>query len=81
MINDVLQIGRRKGDEFIHAFAIILPIVIPHILRHSTNDATQKVKRVLDIWAERLIYSKEFLDLLYVDESNNDYYSLKLMNS
>ncbi|KAI8803320.1 hypothetical protein BJ742DRAFT_829318 [Cladochytrium replicatum] len=33
LCNDVVQISRKKGDEFVREFARVLPEVIPHLYR------------------------------------------------
>eukprot|EP01129_Flabellula_baltica_P016229 TRINITY_DN854_c0_g1_i2.p1 TRINITY_DN854_c0_g1~~TRINITY_DN854_c0_g1_i2.p1 ORF type:complete len:216 (+),score=50.76 TRINITY_DN854_c0_g1_i2:377-1024(+) len=71
LANDILQQGRRRGDEFVKAFREILPSVIPYLTPFfcfgcvncdSLNaDVKKKIARIFNIWQERNIYSEKFV--------------------
>ncbi|XP_048778100.1 regulation of nuclear pre-mRNA domain-containing protein 1B-like isoform X2 [Ostrea edulis] len=62
LANDVIQNSKKKGPEFTKDFATVLP----DAYKISTKDADDKVKksvdRILGIWEERGVYSKNFID-------------------
>eukprot|EP01129_Flabellula_baltica_P016230 TRINITY_DN854_c0_g1_i3.p1 TRINITY_DN854_c0_g1~~TRINITY_DN854_c0_g1_i3.p1 ORF type:complete len:205 (+),score=50.03 TRINITY_DN854_c0_g1_i3:377-991(+) len=60
LANDILQQGRRRGDEFVKAFREILPSVIPY-LTPLNADVKKKIARIFNIWQERNIYSEKFV--------------------
>ncbi|RIA99623.1 RNA polymerase II-binding domain-containing protein [Glomus cerebriforme] len=64
LCNDVCQNSRRKGPEFIREFRKMLPDSIEHAYRHATADVQNKIKRVVNIWEEREVFDKDFLNEL-----------------
>ncbi|KAJ3195240.1 Regulation of nuclear pre-mRNA domain-containing protein 1A [Irineochytrium annulatum] len=64
LCNDVVQMSRKKGEEFIKEFAKVLPESLSHIYRHATADVQNKVMRILTIWEERHVYPTAFVDKL-----------------
>ncbi|CAG8714293.1 8679_t:CDS:2 [Dentiscutata erythropus] len=64
LCNDVCQNSRRKGLEFTQEFKKVLPDAIEHTYRHATADVQGIIRRVVNIWDEREIFDKEFLDEL-----------------
>ncbi|GBB91820.1 hypothetical protein RclHR1_01920024 [Rhizophagus clarus] len=64
LCNDVCQNSRRKGPEFIREFRKVLPDAIEHTYRHATADVQNKIKRVINIWEEREVFDKDFLNEL-----------------
>ena len=55
LANDILQNSRRKGPEFVNAFAPHCVTVLPKV--HTAADATvkQKIVRLIGIWEERQV--------------------------
>ncbi|CAI2166707.1 13449_t:CDS:2 [Funneliformis geosporum] len=64
LCNDVCQNSRRKGPEFVREFRKVLPDAIEHTYRHATADVQNKIRRVVNIWEEREVFDKDFLDEL-----------------
>ncbi|CAG8753043.1 3188_t:CDS:2 [Gigaspora rosea] len=64
LCNDVCQNSRRKGLEFTQEFKKVLPDAIEHTYRHATADVQGIIRRVVNIWDEREVFDKEFLDEL-----------------
>ncbi|CAG8612565.1 33921_t:CDS:2 [Gigaspora margarita] len=64
LCNDVCQNSRRKGLEFTQEFKKVLPDAIEHTYRHATADVQGIIRRVVNIWDEREIFDREFLDEL-----------------
>ncbi|PVU93250.1 hypothetical protein BB559_003358 [Furculomyces boomerangus] len=58
LCNDVLQLSRKKGEEFHTAFITILPESLRHIIK-SDPTISYEVLRVLDVWSSRSVYPKE----------------------
>ncbi|EKX52969.1 hypothetical protein GUITHDRAFT_101420 [Guillardia theta CCMP2712] len=63
LANDVLQQSRKKHQEFLNEFAKVLPGVLADVAKSC--DSNPKVKessaRLIMIWEERDVYSKDFL--------------------
>ncbi|CAG8554313.1 612_t:CDS:2 [Cetraspora pellucida] len=64
LCNDVCQNSRRKGLEFTQEFKKVLPDAMEHTYRHATADVQGIIRRVINIWDEREVFDKDFLDEL-----------------
>ncbi|CAG8632156.1 4702_t:CDS:2 [Racocetra persica] len=64
LCNDVCQNSRRKGLEFTQEFKKVLPDAMEHTYRHATADVQGIIRRVVNIWDEREVFDKDFLDEL-----------------
>lgn len=65
LANDVIQNARKKGiKEYLESFRPILPQVMNLLFDDSIR---KNVIRVLDIWTQRNIYPKDFIDSLKID--------------
>ncbi|KAL1917728.1 uncharacterized protein VTP21DRAFT_3562 [Calcarisporiella thermophila] len=64
LCNDVCQISRKKGTEFLDAFRDVLPRALEHAYRKNPPDVQKKIVRVLDVWKERQVYPEEFVEAL-----------------
>ncbi|PKY55196.1 DUF618-domain-containing protein [Rhizophagus irregularis] len=64
LCNDVCQNSRRKGPEFIREFRKVLPDAVEHAYRHATADVQNKIRRVVNIWEEREVFDRDFLNEL-----------------
>jgi len=62
--NDVIQINRKKGGEFVREFSAVFPDAIAHLYRHADEPTRKSVNRVISIWEERKVYSPVFLNEL-----------------
>lgn len=60
LANDIMQSSRKKSGEFIQEFSKIIKPAIIHIYREG--DSQNSVLRVLDVWQERQVLPKSFLD-------------------
>ena len=59
LLNDVVQHSKRKNyNEFIDRFQSVLKEAIPHLKDESIGG---KVRRVINIWAERQIFEEKFI--------------------
>lgn len=62
LANDVIQNARKKGiKEYLESFRGVLPHVMNMLF---DNSISKNVVRVLDIWTQRNIYPKDFIDSL-----------------
>ncbi|KAJ3094693.1 Regulation of nuclear pre-mRNA domain containing protein 1B [Phlyctochytrium planicorne] len=61
LCNDVVQLSKKKYDDFVKEFAQVLPEAISHIYSHATSDVQSKIRRILTIWEQRQVYSADFV--------------------
>ncbi|ORY36201.1 DUF618-domain-containing protein [Rhizoclosmatium globosum] len=72
LANDVLQVSRKKADDFVREFAKVLPANLKQFAAHAPSELVAKVRRLLAIWEERGVYAKEFVaDLKNALERNS----------
>ena len=63
MANDVLQNGRKKGEEYVTEFKKILKESVVDFYNSCNDDFVRgKVLRVVNIWNERNVYDAAFID-------------------
>lgn len=69
LANDVIQNARKKSiKEYLESFQLVLP----HIMQLLSDTTIRKnVLRVLDIWIQRNIYPKDFIESLKNQLSND----------
>lgn len=60
--NDVLQEGRKRGDDFILDFQAILAECIFHLYSVCETEDCDKCSRLLNIWEDRLVFPSQLLD-------------------
>lgn len=61
LANDIIQTSRKKTMDFVKEFAIVLPQVIPEVWRTASEKDQERIKRILDIWEQRRVYSSSFI--------------------
>ncbi|KAJ3216363.1 Regulation of nuclear pre-mRNA domain-containing protein 1A [Dinochytrium kinnereticum] len=61
LCNDVVQISKKKHDDFVREFSRVLPEGINHMYRHATADVQNKIRRILAIWEERQVYPASYV--------------------
>ncbi|CAG8607506.1 9183_t:CDS:2 [Racocetra fulgida] len=61
---DIWNRELRKGLEFTQEFKKVLPDAMEHTYRHATADVQGIIRRVVNIWDEREVFDKDFLDEL-----------------
>eukprot|EP00128_Syssomonas_multiformis_P010949 Colp12_sorted_trinity150504_noHs@15131 len=61
LCNDILQNSRKKGVEFLTAFGPILAGAFSHVYKRASPDVRKMVLRILSIWEERAVFSREHL--------------------
>ncbi|KAK4998171.1 hypothetical protein LTR66_002546 [Elasticomyces elasticus] len=65
LANEVVQQSKaRKKDDFLIAFTPIIAEVIPLAYRSSPSDVQQKIKRVVEVWRQRMIFDPPVLDAI-----------------
>ncbi|CUS23715.1 LAQU0S11e02630g1_1 [Lachancea quebecensis] len=66
LANDVIQQSKHKRvGEFGRAFGAIMPEVLGKVYPEFTQELQKKVKRVVDIWRERQVFSESVFKDLY----------------
>jgi len=55
LASDVVQTSRKRGVEFVEAFAKALPGALRHVLKHQP-DATPALRRLVAVWEERRVF-------------------------
>ncbi|KAK9480162.1 RNA polymerase II-binding domain-containing protein [Lipomyces japonicus] len=59
LANEVVQQSKaRKKDEFIQAFSKVIISTIEGVYRQASQDLQNKIRRVIEIWRERAIFSE-----------------------
>jgi regulator of Ty1 transposition protein 103 len=71
LANDVLQESRRKGDEFIKDFELILEEVVTHLFKICASVQLEKAKRLLSIWETRTVFPPNFIQLVLQKAQQN----------
>jgi len=74
LANDIVQTSRKKGNEFVKEFGNLLESSIAFVYSDSSDSVKKQIRRMLDIWVERNVYSKEFVAGLkahLMDKSKN----------
>jgi regulator of Ty1 transposition protein 103 len=71
LANDVLQESRRKGDEFIKDFELILEEVVTHLFKVCASAQLEKAKRLLTIWETRTVFPPNFIQLVLQKAQQN----------
>ncbi|XJO76047.1 hypothetical protein BDV3_006625 [Batrachochytrium dendrobatidis] len=64
LASDVIQNSKKKGEDYANEFGEIIPAIFATTLCHLDPETKGKVKRVVDVWRERTVYTDEFLNLL-----------------
>ncbi|KAJ3236578.1 Regulation of nuclear pre-mRNA domain containing protein 1B [Chytriomyces hyalinus] len=64
LANDVLQVSRKKSDDYAKAFAKALPESLARFSSRASDDLNAKVRRILTIWEERAVYPRDFVEKL-----------------
>ena len=63
LANDVVQQSRaRRKDEFPKAFAGIIAEAMEIAYRGTTTDVQNKLRRVTNVWRERVVFEMPVLD-------------------
>ncbi|XP_063683058.1 regulation of nuclear pre-mRNA domain-containing protein 1B-like [Bolinopsis microptera] len=64
--NDIIQNSKRKGNEFTQEFSRVLPDALSHTYKSAVEDlkTIKQIDRILQIWKEREIFGKDFIDKL-----------------
>ncbi|ESN99499.1 hypothetical protein HELRODRAFT_84234 [Helobdella robusta] len=62
LANDVIQNSKRKGPEYIRDFKVVLPDSCKEAVKSLDDKSKSSLERVLNIWMERNIYEKDFVD-------------------
>jgi regulator of Ty1 transposition protein 103 len=63
LANEVVQQSRaRRKDEFITAFATVLPNSLEQVYTEATVDSKNKIKRVVQVWGQRQVFPKDVLE-------------------
>nr|CAB3265743.1 regulation of nuclear pre-mRNA domain-containing protein 1B-like [Phallusia mammillata] len=79
LANDVIQNSRKKGAEFTKAFGGVLITAFTHVSKHADEKTKNSIERMLNIWFERKIYDKEYIN--QIKQSINKIYQSKLGKS
>lgn len=58
----MIQKSRIKGIEFVQAFGPVLPIVFRAVFRQTGEDVKTKIRKLLDIWKERRLFSPDYCE-------------------
>lgn len=62
LANEVSQQSRaKKRNEYPDAFGQVIPGAVEHILRHVPADVQGKIRRVVDVWRQRAVFSPDVL--------------------
>eukprot|EP01135_Chromosphaera_perkinsii_P011657 Nk52_evm1s2467 gene=Nk52_evmTU1s2467 len=61
LANDILQVSRKKGTEYIDTFKGVLPIVMSRDMRPQKGGIVSSCDRTLDIWAGRAVFEEEYV--------------------
>ncbi|KAJ3028048.1 UNVERIFIED_CONTAM: Regulation of nuclear pre-mRNA domain containing protein 1B [Siphonaria sp. JEL0065] len=61
LANDVLQVSRKKADDYAKEFAKVLAASLKQFAAHAPAELNAKVRRLLTIWDERGVYNKDFV--------------------
>lgn len=62
LANEVVQQSRaKKRDEFISAFANIIPGALGSAYKQCSNEIRAKIKRVVEVWRQRSIFTEGVL--------------------
>jgi hypothetical protein len=62
LANDVIQHSRKKGGEYVETFLKIVPETVISTYRSGNETIRGSVKRLLQIWYDRKVFSAELLD-------------------
>lgn len=57
LCNDICQQSRKRGSEYIEAFARALPGALRHVCKHSA-DAEAPLRRLVGVWEERGVFGR-----------------------
>ncbi|KAI9338550.1 RNA polymerase II-binding domain-containing protein [Obelidium mucronatum] len=61
LANDVLQVSRKKADDYAKEYAKVLPNSLKLFSAQAPPELNAKVRRLLTIWDERGVYAREFV--------------------
>jgi len=64
LANDVIQNARKKNLDFMNKFFDVLAPALTHISEFGEDSCKKHISRILSVWRERSVYSKEKLDIL-----------------
>ena len=64
LANEVIQTSRRKGPEFLEAFAAVLPTAVHHLYAQARPASHDVILRTINVWAQRQVYSPRFCNEL-----------------
>jgi regulator of Ty1 transposition protein 103 len=55
LANDVLQVSRKKGPEFVNEYYRTLPKLLKRTLKGADERTRRAVERLIDVWTERKV--------------------------
>lgn len=64
LANDVLQNSRKKNPAFVKNFFPILELAFKHVAKHNREGASKAMKKCVDVWQARQLYSSEQIERL-----------------
>jgi regulator of Ty1 transposition protein 103 len=64
LANDVIQSSKKKSDDFTVEFSKVLAQVFSNSFKFVSDEIKPKIKRILDVWRERKVYSVDFIQNL-----------------
>ena len=56
LANDVVQTSRKRGPEFVEAFASALPGALRHVAKHGAAADAAQLRRLVAVWEERRVF-------------------------
>lgn len=59
LANDVVQVSKPKGRQFLDAFNKLLPEAFKHMVKHSDADVQQKLVKLVNVWRDRSIWGRK----------------------
>ncbi|ORY85091.1 RNA polymerase II-binding domain-domain-containing protein [Protomyces lactucae-debilis] len=63
LANEVAQTSRaKKRPEYPEALSKVMPDALEHVFRQSTTSIQEKLKRVVDVWRQRSVFSPQVID-------------------
>eukprot|EP00761_Pharyngomonas_kirbyi_P013524 gb/GECH01013553.1/.p1 GENE.gb/GECH01013553.1/~~gb/GECH01013553.1/.p1 ORF type:complete len:445 (+),score=135.58 gb/GECH01013553.1/:1-1335(+) len=64
LANDIIQTSRKKTMDFVKEFSGALQAVLPDLWKSSSDKDKDRIKRILDIFEQRKVYSSSFISNL-----------------
>ena len=73
VLNDLVQVSRRKSDCFIKWCLLHLTVIWEEI-KHGLNLTLQlKMQRIFDVWIQRHMFPREFIDKIKTTSNQNPF--------